>query len=81
VQVNRAAAAAALGSPVATIAGLPVEAFEVGNVGSRTAVRVRQRLPGGETVEVLQRSGGAEIQIRASVAPDSLARLREGLVR
>jgi hypothetical protein len=81
VTVNREAALAALGAPVATIARLSVEAYQVGNVGSRTAVRVLQRLPGGELVEVLQRAGGAEIELRAEVTADSLARLREGVRR
>jgi hypothetical protein len=81
VTVNREAALAALGAPVATIARLAVEAYQVGNVGSRTAVRVLQRLPGGEVVEILQRAGAAEIELRAEVTADSLARLREGLRR
>lgn len=81
VTVNREAALAALRAPVATIARLPVEAYQVGNVGSRTAVRVLQRLPGGEVVEVLQRAGAAEIELRAGVTEDSLARLREGVRR
>lgn len=81
VTVNREAALAALGAPVATIARLAVEAYQVGNVGSRTAVRVLQRLPGGEVVEVLQRAGAAEIELRAGVTEDSLARLREGVRR
>ncbi|HEX8358649.1 MAG TPA: carboxypeptidase-like regulatory domain-containing protein [Longimicrobium sp.] len=45
--------------PLVIIPGLEVLGVDVGRMGGRTAVRVRQRLPGGETLSLTQRRASA----------------------
>jgi hypothetical protein len=58
VGIDRAAAVKVLGEELVIVPGLRVEGFQVGN-GTGVAIRVLQMLPGGETLEVLQRRGAS----------------------
>ncbi|HXV86301.1 MAG TPA: hypothetical protein VD793_06365, partial [Gemmatimonadales bacterium] len=55
-QVSMAAAERRLGGPVAAVAGLAVEQVELMETQGQAVVRVTQRLNGGRTVELTQRS-------------------------
>lgn len=81
VEVDAAGAAARLGRPPALIPELAVLGYAAAADGS-SAVRVTQRLPGGELAQVLQRPAvdHLDIVVRAALPADSLERLR-GAVR
>lgn len=58
ITVARAAATQALTRQPAVVAGIPVEAYQLGG-GAGLSVRVLQILPGGELLEILQRRSTA----------------------
>lgn len=79
VAMDADSAAARLGASLMAVPDLPMIGYAAAVDGSRT-VRVTQRLPGGEEVEVLQRlnaaMGEVEFVLRAPLPADSLERLR-----
>ena len=70
--VDRGTAEQRLGAPLALVPGLPVLGYELSVGAEGPAVRVRQRLPGGEVLTLLaQRAAGTARESTRSRAPAS----------
>lgn len=83
VGANAIQAATALGSPPLVLSSLPVIRYAIA-ADTTGLVRVTQRLPGGEPLEIYQwrsarAAGEIEVVVRAAVPADSLARLGEAI--
>jgi hypothetical protein len=74
----QAAAERHLQHPLTMVPGLPLVGIEVGRVDGRAAARVRQRLPGGEILSLVQRrtASGADTTSQGSGVTVLRGRLR-----
>lgn len=75
---GRAEAERRLGSPLFIVAGLPVLGTELGTVQGRPAARVKQRLPGGEVLVLIQRRASAARARQPSPTDSTALTVRRG---